>query len=42
MIEYKEFTDFALYLINKLERNEKQVRKIVQIAVCKNEILVNI
>ena len=42
MIEYKEFTDFALYLINKLERNKKQVRKIVQITVCKNEILVNI
>ncbi|CAB4402375.1 unnamed protein product [Rhizophagus irregularis] len=41
-IEYGEFTDFALCLVNKLERNEKQVGQIVRMAVDKNEVLVNI
>lgn len=41
-MEYGEFTDFALFLVNKLERNEKQVEKVIQIAVDKNEVLVDI
>lgn len=41
-MEYIEFIDFTLYLVNKLERNKKQVEQIVQIAINKNEILVNI
>ena len=41
-IEYGEFTDFVLCLINKLEKNEEQVGEIVQMAVGKNEVLVNI
>ncbi|RGB24604.1 hypothetical protein C1646_676244 [Rhizophagus diaphanus] len=41
-MEYGEFTDFALFLVNKLERNEKQVEKVIQMAMDKNEVLVDI
>ncbi|CAG8542177.1 99_t:CDS:2 [Funneliformis caledonium] len=41
-IEYGEFTDFALRLVSKLERNEKQASQIVRMVVDKNEVLVNV
>ncbi|CAG8535361.1 31866_t:CDS:2 [Gigaspora margarita] len=41
-IEYGEFTDFALYLVNKLEKNEEQIGQIARMAVAKNDILIDI
>ncbi|KAF0561129.1 hypothetical protein F8M41_025326 [Gigaspora margarita] len=41
-IEYGEFTDFALYLVNKLEKNEEQIGQIARMAVVKNDILIDI
>ncbi|CAG8714188.1 16717_t:CDS:2, partial [Funneliformis mosseae] len=41
-IEYGEFTDFALCLVSKLERNEKQASQIVRMVIDKNEVLVNV
>ncbi|CAG8610938.1 1175_t:CDS:2 [Acaulospora colombiana] len=41
-VEYGEFTDFALSLVSKLEKNEEQVKQVIRMAIAKNEALVNI
>ncbi|RIB15814.1 hypothetical protein C2G38_2191542 [Gigaspora rosea] len=41
-IEYGEFTDFVLYLVSKLEKNEDQTGQIVRMAVAKNDKLIDI
>ena len=39
---YGKLTDFALSIVNKLERNEDQVKKIIQLVIAKDEKLMNI
>lgn len=41
-IEYGKLTDFVLSIANKLENNEEQVKKIIQLAIAKDEMLMNI
>ncbi|GBC05814.1 hypothetical protein RclHR1_06440001 [Rhizophagus clarus] len=40
--EYGKLTDFVLSIVNKLERNEDQVKKIIQLVIAKDERLMNI
>jgi hypothetical protein len=40
--EYGKLTDFVLNIVNKLEKNEEQVEKIIRLAIAKDEILMNI
>ncbi|RIA87539.1 hypothetical protein C1645_777125 [Glomus cerebriforme] len=41
-LDYGELTDFALNIVNKLEKNEEQVKKIIQLVIAKDKIMMNI
>lgn len=41
-IKYGKLTDFVLSIVNKLENNEEQVKKIIKLAIAKDEMLMDI